>query len=126
MISTSCYIGKPILLFKKVTRYKYCTVKTISSMEVMEIIFYCSESLWFVEFLHEFQDKDEMIYLFYFLSSFIYFDCINVSLVVKVFPYFYYFRGYSAIFMSPKLFIDIHCVNWACILAVSCNLLLFP
>lgn len=30
----------------------------------MEIIFYCSESLWFVEFLHEFQDKDEMIYLF--------------------------------------------------------------
>lgn len=38
----------------------------------MEIIFYCSESLWFMELLNEFQGKDEMMYLFYFLSSLIF------------------------------------------------------
>lgn len=59
--SPSCYIEKPILLVKENTRYIYYDMKTILSMEIS---FYCSESLWFVEFLHEFQDKDEMIYLF--------------------------------------------------------------
>lgn len=38
----------------------------------MEVIFYCSESLWFVEFLHEFQDTDEMIYLICFASFLIF------------------------------------------------------
>ena len=59
-----------------------------------------------MEFLHEFQDKDEMIYLFYFVFSLLFFfDCMNVRLAVKVCPCFYYFRSYSAVFMSPKLFI---------------------
>ena len=69
---------------KEVTRCIYY-FKTISSME---IIFYCSESLWLVEFLHEFQDKDEMIYLFYFAFSLIFLTAWMSGLLSKYFHVF--------------------------------------
>lgn len=109
--STSYYIGKPILLLKEITRCIYYNVKTISSME---IIFYCSESLWFMELLNEFQGKDEMMYLFYFLSSLIFFDCINVRLVVKLFPCFVTLEVTLLYLCLLNSSLTVHHVYWAC------------
>lgn len=98
-------------MLKEITRCIYY-MKTISSME---IIFGCSESLYSLwNFYMSSKTKMSDIFILFCIFFNFFFDCMNVRLSVKVCPCFYYFRSYSAVFMSPKLFID----NSECVLGM--------
>ena len=96
MISTSWFIAKPIPLLKEVTRCSYYNIKAISSMEIIFIVLSHS-GLW--NFYMSSRTRMRW-YIYFILYPFHCFNCTSVRVVVKVFPYFYYFRGYSAVFMS--------------------------
>lgn len=95
--SISCYIGNPILLLKEVTGCTYSNnIKTILSMEsflLFWVTLVCGILAWVPG-----QGWDDIFILLCILFNV--FEYMNVSLVVKVFPYFYCFRTDSAILMS--------------------------